>query len=106
MNWLRDVILIVVAIGLLVAVLWPQSSDGPADSHLADTAPIRDGSSDAEFPPVLPPGETSLQPLTNVATPLFPLVKGARWLYLVSDSSGLAPVAQWTLKIILVKEKQ
>ncbi|MBN2525908.1 MAG: hypothetical protein JXR76_05895 [Deltaproteobacteria bacterium] len=94
--------MIVVAIGLLVAVFWPQPFEHSADDQRSGTTDNSDSviSIDSSTRPHRE--EPPLQPLRGVPHPLFPLVKGVRWVYLVSDSSGLAPASQWSLEIVEV----
>ena len=100
MNRFRDVILIIVAVGLLVAVFWPNRSD----SDKASEGAARDHDADAVTQNDIPPlPESSAFPpasLKGVFHPLFPFVEGATWTYLVTDSSKLSPADTWSLKIV------
>jgi hypothetical protein len=97
MGWLRDVILILIAAGLLVAVLWPQPSTSPGDSGTESSMKTSPSSSVESV--ATHSGTDPVAPIVGRPHPLFPLVKGARWVYVVTGRGDRAPSDRWHMEI-------
>lgn len=96
MTWLRDVILIMVAVGLLVAVLWPEPQTESTESDVPES---KDAISPASSPSAINFAVKTpvLKPMMNIPHRLFPLVEGGHWKYLVTGSEELFSENAWSL---------
>lgn len=103
MNRFRDVILIIVAIGLLVAVLWPDGTSQQSDES-SSTASVNDAAPKSRAPVASQPKSTQFQSLEGVFHTLFPLAEGTIWTYMVTDSSGQAPADTWRIRVVSAPE--
>ncbi|MBN2341792.1 MAG: hypothetical protein JXX29_10720 [Deltaproteobacteria bacterium] len=98
MHWVRDTILVLVAVGLLVAVLWPAAETAPSFDAVVDTDTSSSGghmTSSAELNPT-----EQIAPMMNVPHRLFPMVEGGHWRYLVSGTRELIPEPLWNIVLI------
>lgn len=99
MNWFRDVMLVLVAIGLLVAVLWPssqQSQSTRSDSSVAGQI----STTKTPFKKNITKDKDEIVPVMDVSHRLFPIIEGAQWRYVVTGPKKLLDDNSWILRIL------
>lgn len=100
----RDVLLLVLVAGLIVAALWPASDPAEpagADANAGEVGPGRTETPTTVDGGAAEPGSSApaAAPLLDAGHALFPLVPGSRWLYAVQGPGTLAPADRWSLEI-------
>jgi len=101
-STLRDILLILIAIVLLVAVFLPTDRDDqkkPAPTSVGSPGQKTPAAASSTPGSNLENKESTVR-LTDVPHPLFPLVVGVEWVYAVDGPEKWVPAEQWTMKVI------